>query len=85
MLRKIIPVAAITVLLMGPAYSQSLSLIPRAGDTHRSPEEIERDKAIERDYNEATKKIPDKKAPSDPWGAVRSSPSTSSASKQRTK
>ena len=75
--------AFMTAFLAGPAYSQSMSLIPRPGDTHKTPEEIEQEKAIERDYNAANKKIPDKKPATDPWGNVRSAPAKPSAAKQQ--
>jgi hypothetical protein len=37
-----------------------------------TPEEKEKQKAIENAYKSAIEKIPDKKPPADPWGAVRS-------------
>jgi hypothetical protein len=59
----------------GPARAQ-------AGDTphvnllsdlpSKTPEEKEADAAKEKAYKESLKKIPDAKAPSDPWGTVRS-------------
>lgn len=65
-------IALIMALLAGPAYAQSLgtNIIPDA--PAKTPEQIERDQAIERDYKESLKKIPDGKASTDPWGNVRS-------------
>jgi hypothetical protein len=85
MWRKIIPAVAVIILLAGPAYSQSMNLIPMPGDQRKSPEELQRERAIEQDYNAAASRIPDKKPSSnDPWGSVRSAPSkSSSTSKQR--
>ena len=37
-----------------------------------TPEEKEKQKVIENAYKSAIEKIPDKKLPADPWGAVRS-------------
>ena len=45
-----------------------------------TPEEKEKQKAIENAYKSAIEKIPDKKPPADPWGAVRS---TTPSSKPR--
>jgi hypothetical protein len=40
-----------------------------------TPEEKQKQKTIEDAYKSAIGKIPDKKAPADPWGAMRSNPS----------
>ena len=80
MLQKIIQVTAILTLLTGAASAQSLNLLP--GDRRVNPEDAAREKALEGEYQSAVGKIPDKKAPSDPWGTVR--PKTdASASKQK--
>ena len=42
-----------------------------ADQPSKTPEEKEADLARERAYKESLKKIPDAKAPSDPWGSVR--------------
>ena len=81
MRRNIILATTAIVLLAGPAYSQGLNLAP--GERHKSPEELERERAIEQDYNAAAAKIPDKPASKDPWGNVRSAPSKPTAAKQR--
>jgi hypothetical protein len=58
----------------------------------KTPEEKEAEAAKEKAYKESLKKIPDAKAPSDPWGSVRSdAPKTppakaaSTAAKTKTK
>jgi len=58
----------------------------------KTPEEKEADAAREKAYKESLKKIPDAKAPSDPWGSVRSdapkappAKSASTATKTKTK
>jgi hypothetical protein len=72
-LRKIVHAGAIIALLTGAASAQmpmpGINLSP---DRQMTPEEKEKQKAIENAYKSAIEKIPDKKAPADPWGAVRS-------------
>ena len=80
LLRSIASVAAVITLLMGSAFSQSL-ILPTNKGTPRSAEDVEREKALEREYKRATEKIPEKKA-TDPWGNIRSSPPTAPKAKQ---
>jgi hypothetical protein len=72
-LGKIVHVGAIIALLTGAASAQmpmpGINLSP---DRQMTPEEKEKQKAIENAYKSAIEKIPDKKPPADPWGAVRS-------------
>jgi len=42
-----------------------------ADQPSKTPEEKEADEARDKAYKESLKKIPDAKAPSDPWGTVR--------------
>jgi len=85
---KVLRATAVIALLLGPAYAQApqVNLIP---DTpSKTPEEREADQARDKAYKESLKKIPDAKAPSDPWGTVRSDPPTAAAkaaAKPRTK
>ena len=94
MLRKLIPASTILILLMGDAYCQlngggntgnsmpPMSMAP--GERRRTPEEIQREREIEAQYNRTVNdKIPDKKSSNDPWGNIRSAPAASSASKQQ--
>jgi hypothetical protein len=93
MLRKLIPASAILILLTGDAYSQlgsggntgnSMPMSMSPSERHRTPEEIQRDREIEAQYNRTVNdKIPDKKSSNDPWGNIRSAPAASSASKQQ--
>jgi hypothetical protein len=78
MLRKLIQAAAIVALWTGPAAaqvnqtpSQSNLSIPLNQKPPPTREEIERQKARDRDYDAAMKKIPDKKSSGDPWGDIR--------------
>jgi hypothetical protein len=72
-LRKIVHAGAIIALLTGAASAQmpmpGINLSP---DRQMTPEEKEKQKVIENAYKSAIEKIPDKKPPADPWGAVRS-------------
>jgi hypothetical protein len=68
---RILSAVAVIALLTGSAYAQSpnVNLIP---DTpSKTPEDIEQEAARQKAYKESLRKIPDAKAPSDPWGAVR--------------
>jgi hypothetical protein len=46
------------------------------GKRPRTKEQQEYDKALDRAYQDATKKIPWAKKKSDPWGDIRSSPAS---------
>jgi hypothetical protein len=93
MLRKLIPAAALLILLTGEAYCQlsnggntgnSVPMSMSPSEQRRSPEQIQKDREIESQYNRTVNdRIPDKKSSSDPWGNIRSAPAGSSASKQR--
>ncbi len=84
MLRKSILAGAIIALLTGAASAQ----MPMPGMTlgngpkQLTPEERAKQKAIDDAYKAATKKIPEKKTPDDPWGNVRPNPSASAKNKQ---
>ena len=83
MLGKIVRAGAIIALLTGAASAQ----IPMPGinlspDRQMTPEEKEKQKAVEDAYKSAIGKIPDKKTPVDPWGTVRSNPLPSPKPKQ---
>ena len=88
---KIFRAVALTALLTGPAYAQSMpdiNIIPEARS--KTPEEIEQDKINEKAYKESLRKIPDAKASNDPWGTVRApdapaKPAKSTQVKPRTK
>jgi hypothetical protein len=82
MLRKLIVAGAILGLLTGVAAAQMpMPSISLGGDHTRklSPEEQERQDAIDKSYKSTMQKIPEKKA--DPWGNIRSAPSTSAQNK----
>jgi hypothetical protein len=83
-LGKSIGAAAVLALLAGGAAAQ----LPMPGmtispDAKRplTDEEKEKQKAIDDKYKATMQSIPDKKAPADPWGNIRTAPAT--PSKQR--
>jgi hypothetical protein len=70
---KVFRIAVAFAVLAGPAYAQQLpnvNLIPEIAS--KTPEEKAADAERDKAYKESLKKIPDAKASSDPWGAVRS-------------
>ena len=69
---RMLSAAAVVVLLTAPAYAQTpnINLMPEL--MSKSPEEKEADAIKEKAYKDSLRKIPDAKASSDPWGAVRS-------------
>jgi hypothetical protein len=71
---RIFGIAAVLVVLTAPAYAQApnINLIPELAS--KTPEEKEADAAKDKAYKESLKKIPNAKAPADPWGGVRSDP-----------
>ena len=84
---RILSAAAVLVLLMAPAYAQmpNINLVPEMPT--KNPEDKEAEAIREKAYRESLRKIPDAKASSDPWGAVRSTDTskTPSAAKPKTK
>lgn len=67
--------AAAACLLASPALAQSMPAgmgLPLSRDAKTlSPEEQERQAAIDKAYKESLRKIPNQTAPNDPWGSAR--------------
>jgi len=86
---KVFRLAAVIVLLAGPAYAQmatpNINLIPELQS--KTPEEKEAEAVRDKAYKESLRKIPDAKVSSDPWGSVRGveTPKASVPAKPRTK
>jgi hypothetical protein len=84
---RMLSAAAVMVLLTVPAYAQSpnINLMPEL--TSKTPEEKEAEANRDKAYKDSLKKIPDAKASSDPWGAVRSTdaPKAAVPAKPKTK
>ncbi|MGA8902445.1 hypothetical protein [Bradyrhizobium sp.] len=74
--------AAAIMLLASPAVAQipKLNLL-QDNKPAKTQEEKDADDAQQKAYKDSLKKIPDAKAPSDPWGAVRSTDAPSSTAK----
>jgi len=89
---RVFHLAAAIILLASPAFAQ-VPPVNLLQDNKPAKSQQEKDAEAERDraYKESLKKIPDAKAPADPWGNVRSSdaPKTSaksaSSAKSKTK
>jgi hypothetical protein len=69
---KVFRIAAALALLAGPAYAQAPALNLMADGPGKTSEQKAAEEARDKAYKESLKKIPDAKAPSDPWGNVRS-------------
>jgi hypothetical protein len=69
---KILRAAVIFALFATPALAQTpnVNLIPELPS--KTPEQIEQDKQLQREYRNSLRKSPDAKASNDPWGSVRS-------------
>ena len=66
---RVIRVAAMIVLLSGPAFAQQVQQAGEA-DKENTPGQIESDKRAKQAYEKSLGNIPDKGS-TDPWGAVR--------------
>ena len=70
---RVFRVAAIAMLLASPAFAQipQMNLL-QDNKPPKTQEEKDAEAARDKAYKDSLKKIPDVKAPSDPWGNVRS-------------
>src|ERR1700722_6225391 len=69
---KVFRIAAALALLTAPAYAQAPAVNLMMEGAGKSPAQAAAEEARDKAYKESLKKIPDAKAPSDPWGTVRS-------------
>jgi hypothetical protein len=69
---KVLCIAAAIALLAGPAYAQMPAMNLMQDGPGKSPAQTAAEEARDKAYKESLRKIPDAKAPSDPWGTVRS-------------
>jgi hypothetical protein len=76
--RSAVLVAAM-MLVASPAFAQIPKLNLLQDKPGKTQEEKDADSAQEKAYKDSLKKIPDQKAPSDPWGGVRSDAPSSPA------
>ena len=84
---RILGAAAVVAWLASPAHAQIPAINLTPDKPSKSQEEKDYDAARDKAYKESLKKIPDAKAPADPWGSVRSvdTAKTSAPVKPRTK
>ena len=74
-MRIVYAAAAVMLMLTAPASAQSkASTMPTPEQMMggKTPDQVEKEEAADKAYKESLKKIPDAKAPSDPWGTARS-------------
>ena len=86
MLRKTVYATLIVFLAMETASAQmpqpGVHLNEDHGKQPRTKEQQEYDKALDRAYQDANKKIPEQQKKSDPWGDIRSTSPGSAKNKQ---
>ena len=83
---KAIRLAAAILLLASPAFAQVPKLNLLQDKPSKTEDEKNAEAAQDKAYKDSLKKIPDQKAPSDPWGTVRSNDAPSkSASTAKSK
>jgi hypothetical protein len=71
--------AAAIMLLASPAFAQVPKLNLLQDKPSKTQDELDAEKAQDKAYKESLKKIPDQKAPSDPWGTVRNTDTPAAA------
>jgi hypothetical protein len=76
--------AAMIAMLAGPVFAQSKPKTLEEMMDAKTPQQIEKEQAADRAYKESLKKIPDAKAPTDPWGNARSTDAPKAAAKTPT-
>ena len=69
---RVFRIAAVLALMVGPAYAQMPAMNLMADGPGKTSEQTASEAARDKAYKESLKKIPDAKAPADPWGTVRS-------------
>jgi hypothetical protein len=78
--------AASLAFLPATALAQLPMGIHLGGDKEApSKDELERRRALDKAYNSANQKIPEKKPANDPWGNIRSAPGASANAKDKGK
>lgn len=73
----------LAALMSGPAFAQSPQFNMLADAPGKTPDQIERQKALEKAYKESLRKIPDAAVVDDPWGGVRNTSQSKTSSKSR--
>ena len=78
---RAVRLAAVIMLLASPAFAQIPKLNLLQDKPGKTDDEKAAESAQEKAYKESLKKIPDQKAPTDPWGTVRSDAPAAPAAK----
>jgi hypothetical protein len=73
------------VLVSGPAFAQAPHFNMMADGPGKTPEQIEKQKAIEKAYKDTLRKIPDAAGGNDPWGGVRNEGQPKATAKNKAK
>jgi hypothetical protein len=69
---RVLGIAAVIMLLGSPAFAQMPQMNLLQDKPSKTQEEKDAEAARDKAYQDTLKKIPDGKAPADPWGNVRS-------------
>ncbi len=78
---KVFRMAVVIALLASPAYAQMPALNLMQDKPGKTQDEKDAEAARDKAYKDSLKKIPDAKAPADPWGTVRSTDAPKTADK----
>jgi len=78
---RAVRLAAVILLLASPAFAQIPKLNLLQDKPGKTEDEKNAEAAQEKAYKDSLKKIPDQKAPADPWGTVRSGDAPSAPAK----
>jgi hypothetical protein len=79
---KVFRMAVVIALLASPAYAQMPALnLMMDNKPAKTQDEKDAEAARDKAYKDSLKKIPDAKAPADPWGTVRSTDTPKTADK----
>jgi len=78
---KVFRMAVVIGLLASPAYAQMPALNLMQDKPGKTQDEKDAEAARDKAYKDSLKKIPDAKAPADPWGTVRSTDTPRTADK----
>jgi len=81
---RVFRIAAAVVLLASPAFAQIPPVNLLQDKPGKTQEEKDAEAARDKAYQDTLKKIPDAKAPADPWGNVRSTDAPKAPAKAAT-
>jgi hypothetical protein len=83
---RVFRLAAVVILLASPAFAQMPQMnLLQDNKPAKTQEEKDAEAARDKAYQDSLKKIPDAKAPADPWGNVRSTDAPKTADKASSK